>query len=335
MVVAFIFLTAACNQDEVFEREQYKPVFALMSGNSTDNVYRVEHDLREPESIGYISVSLGGTNLLNRDVNITLAEDPDVLLAYNRNLYQEVRERYHPALQADRYSFDSGYTMTIRAGETKASLPVTIRPVGLVPDSARFLSLRVDSYSAGELNLEKKDLLYEVRVKNWWCTFSGTNYVSRSVSYEDKPADDPDQVTPVNLYVNKGLYPIGPAAVRLRAGIENTDTYALAVEIDDSQFDAMINGRNMKCSPVRIAAYKGRLDVTQVDGTDPYYDPDYPNVALVDDNGLDPKNVAYRTYKTLLLQYRFTGSDGKLVRITEELRLDFVEDPKDPRFLTN
>lgn len=46
----------ACDRDEVFEREQYKNVFALIS--ESDNVSRKYHKLGE-ESIGYVSASLG------------------------------------------------------------------------------------------------------------------------------------------------------------------------------------------------------------------------------------------------------------------------------------
>jgi len=57
--VFLLFITATCDRDEVFEREQYKNVFALIS--ESDNVSRKFHKLGE-ESVGYVAASLGGTN---------------------------------------------------------------------------------------------------------------------------------------------------------------------------------------------------------------------------------------------------------------------------------
>jgi len=327
-LVAVLFIMAtACDQDEVFKREQYKNLFAIVSGD--DNAYMVIHDLRLPESTGYISVSLGGSNLSDRDIVITMAEDDEILQIYNKSLFQEDRERYIQALPSEYYSFDS-YTMTIRAGETRAMLPVKIKPAGLSPDSVRFIPLRVDTYSTGELNIEKGGVLYDVRIKNWWSTYNGTNYVCRGVRYTLLG-------TPLNIYANKSLYPVGPATVRMMAGNESEknsagiikyNEFAILVKIADQTSTLFIDGVEKLCSPVTISPY-GTLDVEQVTRTDPDYDPDYPNIAIdTDDDG-------YRVFKTLRLHYRFTDSNGTEIRIKEELRFQYIEDPKDPRFIND
>jgi len=327
LATVLLITATACNRDEVFKREQYKNVFAIVSGS--DNVYMTVHDLRLPESTGYISASLGGSNLCDRDIVITMVEDADVLNMYNKSLFQEDRERYVQALTSDKYYFN-GYTMTIHAGETKASLPVNVKPTGLSPDSVRYIPLRVDTYSTGELNLEKGGVLYEVRTKNWWCIYSGTNYVSRGIRYESIGA-------PLNIYVNKSVYPIGPATVRMMAGNESEKDangslkykgYAMLVDISDETVTYNIDGVPRTCSPVTIRPY-GTLDVEPVIKGDYDYDANYPNIA--DDRDDD----GYRTYKTLRLHYRFTESNGTEVRIKEELRFEYIEDLKDPRFLNN
>ena len=325
--VGVFFLTlASCDRDEVFEREQYKNVFAIVSGD--DNVYRVVHDYRLPMSTGYISASLGGSKYSDEDIVITMVEDDDVLENYNISIYQEDRDRYAKALTKSKYSFD-GYSMTIHAGETKASLPVSVNPSGLSPDSVFYIALRVDTYNTGELNLDKGTILYEVRVKNWWCIYSGTTYVSRGLRYEEG-------TVPTNLYVNKNLYPLGPATVRMMAGTEserdatnnlNYDGFAMTVQISDNSSNYTVEGFVVSGSPVTIRPYNA-LDIEQVSPSDPDYDPDYPNIAI------DTEDDGYRIYKTFLLQYRFTDSNGRVARITEQIRLEYIEDPKDPRFLT-
>ena len=306
---------------------QYKNRFAIVCGD--DNVYTMVHDLRLPVSTGYISASLGGSKLCAKDIVITMVEDADVLDTYNKSMFQEDRDKYLQALAQNKYYFN-GYTMTIRVGETKASLPVNIMPDGLSPDSALYIPLRVDTYSTGELNVEKGGVLYEVRIKNWWCIYSGTNYVSRGIRYEPIGA-------PLNIYTNKSLYPVGPATVRVMAGNESEkdalgilkyNGYAMMIEISDEMSIYSIDGEEKFCSPVIIRPY-ATLDVEQVTDYDPDYDPNYPNIA----DGMD--NDGYRTFKTFRLHYRFTESNGTAVRIKEELRLEYIEDPKDTRFLTN
>lgn len=328
--VAVLFVTAiSCsNRDEVFEREQYKNVFAIVSGDN--NVYAMQHDYRLPVSAGYISASLGGTNFCDKDIVITMVEDDAVLEAYNIGLYQEDRDRYVKALSKDKYYFE-GYTMTIKAGTTTASLPVYVKPEGLSPDSVFYIPLRVDTYNAGELNMDKGYILYEVHTKNWWCTYNGTQYVSRGVSYEEG-------MVPVNLYVNKNLYPFGPATIRMMPGTErekdaneqyNYNAMAMMLEISDNTTEYIIDDMVKNGSPVNILPY-GKLDIGMVSKDDPDYDPNYPNIAIAcDDEGY------HRTYKTLLLQYRFVDSRGRNLRITEEVRLGYIENPKDPRFFDN
>jgi len=328
-LVAALFVTvASCNRDEVFTREQYKNVFAIVSGDN--NVRTVVHDYRLPASTGYISASLGGSNLFDKDIVITMAEDPAVLLNYNKTLYQDDRGRYVKALTQDHYSFDKGYTLTIRAGETGGLLPVTVRTEGLSPDSVRYIPLRVDTYNAGEMNIDKGTVLYEVRVKNWWCTYSGTNYVSRGIRYETGAAS-------VNIYSNKFLYPFGPATVRLMPGTEPEKDgagnimykdYAMMVQISDDSIPLTVGGLVKSCCPVTIMPF-ANLDIAAVAADDPDYDPDYPNVAIAEDFD------GYKMHKTLLLQYRFTDSKGIAARIKEEARLEYIPDPKDPRFLNN
>jgi len=324
MVVLFNTATS-CDRDEVFEREQYKNTFAIVSGD--DNVFRVLHDYRMPLSTGYISASLGGSKFCESDIVITMVEDKDVLENYNISLFQEDRDRYVEALNTDKYSFD-GYTMTIRAGTTQASLPVTIKAEGLSPDSVFYIPMRVDTYNTGELNMEKGTILYEVRTKNWWCTYNGTPYVSRGLRYEAG-------MVPTNIYINKNLYPLAATTVRLMAGTEserdnsnnsNFKAFAISVQINDNMADYKIDGIVKTGSPVIISPF-GTIEVEQVTEDDPDYDPDYPNIAIdTDDDG-------YRIYKSLLLNYRYIDSGGRSVRITEEIRVEYIENVKNPRFL--
>ncbi|MDR2145933.1 MAG: DUF4361 domain-containing protein [Tannerella sp.] len=297
----------SCDEQEVFQKEQYKNVFALVSG--TDNVSDWIHDLRMSESEGYISASLGGTNPSTKDIRVTLVEDLSLIDDYNVVIFDVNTPRYIQPLASSKYTIDN-YVFTIPAGEVKASIPVRIRPAGLSPDSSYFIALKVDSYSAYEVNPEKDYILYRVQVRNWWSATGGTIYNQRGTTQMSG-------LNPIQVFGTKRVFPLTPTRVRLLAGTELNDNldeniynwYSMVLSIGDD-------------NRITIQPYKS-LVVTQIDG-----DPDFPNRVVLEDDG-------FKTYKTFLLSYSYEGSDGITHVMKEELRLEYKEDPEDPRFLTD
>jgi len=309
--IAFIFLCVAvsCNNDEVFQREQYKNVFALISG--TDNVSTWTHDLRKTESEGYVSASLGGSNPSTTDIRVTLVEDPSLIDEYNVIAFDVNTSKYIQPLSREKYTIDT-YEFTIPAGAVGASIPIKIRPAGLSPDSSYFIALKVNSYTAYEVNPEKDYLLYQVRIKNWWAAYGGTGYRQMGTRVLSGSSNQPTQI-----FGSKNLYPLSPNKVRVMAGNELNDQssmdiferYSMVITIDDNSGKAS------------ISSYK-KLEVNQIDG-----DPDYPNTVMVESD-------RFNSYKTFLLCYSYKAPDGQTYTMKEELRLEFREDPADPRFLT-
>ncbi|MDR1667569.1 MAG: DUF4361 domain-containing protein [Bacteroidales bacterium] len=307
VAVLFCWL-ASCERDEVFEKEQYKNVFALVS--ESDNTVLKYHDLRRVESAGYVSASLGGTNSAGQDIVIQLTEDKSLIEEFNQLNFDVDRAQYHPALSASKYRIDSD-RITIPADSVRGVLPITVMPAGLSPDSVYMIALRIDAYNACEANSAKDYVLYQVRTKNWWAMSGGTAYTMRC-NVRDVVAD-----TRIDIPGTKKIYPLAARKVRLLAGSENNDLnklepvlyYSLALTIGDD-------------NKVSIAPYKS-VAVTQIDG-----DEDYPNIVKIEDDG-------FKTYKTFLLHYSYTGSDGKLYEIREELRLEFNSKTEEPRFLEN
>jgi hypothetical protein len=284
----------ACNRDEVFEKEQYKNVFAIISEN-TDNVLSRFHDLEKPESIGYISASMGGTNPTDKAVTIQLTEDPSLIEDFNIASYDVDISKYYPQLPTNKYDVETT-TLVIPAGEIGGKIPVRIRPEGLSPDSSYFLAFRVVSFDAYEANPEKSYVLYRVRIKNRWANGDGaTNYTMRGrLTLGTSEIEVPG---------TKPMAPISKNEVRVMAGNELYESNivtlrrgAIMIEINDDY-------------TVKIKPY-ANLVVTQLDN-----DPLYPNVFFVEDDG-------YKTYKTFLLHYRYTYG-GTVKEMKEELRLEF------------
>lgn len=284
----------SCKDDEVYEKEQYKNVFALIS--ESDNVARKLHYLGE-ESIGYIAASMGGTKVTDKDVTINLVEDKSLIDQFNRINYDTDVSKYVKAMPADKYDVES-YQFKIPAGQISGRLPIKIRPDGLSPDSSYFIPLRVDTYSSYEANKQKSYILYRIKTKNYYAVSDGTTTYSMRAKY--RPQGSPSEL---EMPGTKTMHPLTKNTVRIMAGNEayvsdvNTfNRYALVLSVSED-------------NKVTISSYKNVV-VTQVNG-----DPDFPNVFRIDDDG-------FKTFKTFLLRYNYV-SGGTVVEMKEELRLEF------------
>lgn len=297
VVVLAVFSLLSCDRDEVFEREQYKNVFALISDN--DNVSSKFHDLGE-ESIGYVAASLGGTNATNAPIDVHLVEDPSLIDEYNRINFDVDYSKYVRPMPTSKYDIES-YSFTIPAGEISGRLPIRIRPDGLSPDSSYIIPLRVESHSSYEINSEKSFLLYRVRTKNYWARADGnTVYNMRARLRQDGSSFE------LQLPGTKVVQPLGEREVRIMAGNE---TYSPEVSVFNK---AAIILKIEDDNKVTIRPYKD-IEILQIDG-----DSEYPNIFFIEDDG-------FSTYKTFLLHYYFR-MDGVVYEMKEELRLEFDED---------
>jgi hypothetical protein len=298
IMIMLVFLSgiASCNEDEIFEREQYKVVFALVSGDD-HNVFSVIHDLDEPESIGYVAASCGGTNSAEADINVSLVQDIEPFNKYNKDKFDVEETKFAQYLPAGKFNIDN-YNLTIPAGERKGRMAIRIRPDGLSPDSVYFIPLKVDEYSAYEINPDKSDVLYRVLIKNKYATqASTTNYTLRGVR------------NGVNVMGVKQMHPISSNQVRIMAG---TDAFqANVATINNNCILLTIDGN----SRIHISPFKN-IKVEQLDD-----DPDFPNIFRIDNDG-------YNIYKAFLLSYKYTvGSTTYTMK--EELRIKLEESEKE------
>ena len=295
--LSLLFITLSCNRDEVFEREQYKNVFALIS--ESNNVARKVHPLGE-ESIGFVAASLGGTNPTTKDIVVNLVEDQSLLDDFNRINYDTDVSKYGKPLPASKFDIES-YQFTINAGDISGRLPIKIRPDGLSPDTAYYISLRVESHSSYEINPEKSFILYQVRSKNIYAQADGnTSYSMRAKLRVQGSASE------LEMPGSKIMHPISDNKVRVMAGNETYESninkfnqYAIILEVDENN--------NVEISPY------GNLEVVQVNG-----DPEFPNIFKIEDDG-------FKTYKTFLLRYNYK-SGNTIYEFKEELRLEFDKD---------
>ncbi len=289
------FALTSCNRDEVFEREQYKNVFALISAE--DNVSNNFHELGV-ETIGYVAASLGGTKPTTKDIIINLVEDKSLIDKFNKSNFDVDATKYYRYLPTKYYDIDN-YQFVIHANEISGKLPIRIRTEGLSPDSSYMIALRIESHSAYESNPDKNYILYRIRTQNNWAKSDGTTTYNLLAKRNESG-------TTVSLTGSKVMHPVSKNKVRIMAGdmiyepnINVFNKSAIILEI-------------LENNKVQISSYKN-LEITQIDG-DVYYSNIYKIV-----------NDGYKTYKVFLIRYNYV-SEGKTYEMSEELKLEFKQD---------
>jgi hypothetical protein len=316
-MIAGAMVYSSCERDELFEREQYRKVFSLLSDDGF-NIFSELHDLDSLNSSGNVSAVCGGTLPTENGIHITLVEDGDLIDEYNRSNYDVDESRYVNWLPADKYRIDS-YSITIPAGERRGLMNIRVNPDGLSPDSVYFIPLRVNAFSAYEIDRDKSTVLYHVYCKNYYAT---SNALKKShTSYSARIRVD----TNVMVMKEKQVFPLTGNSIRSTAGelsyadelvTINTNSIVLTV-VGEKKKTAVGSGDEIAfydAAAVTVTPWKDdNLRLRQIDG-----DPDYPNIFFVYSDG-------YKTYKTFLLRYdyRYNGRD---YMIQEELRLEFKEE---------
>jgi hypothetical protein len=296
LIPVFLMGSVSCDDYRYFEREQYKVVFALVSDDD-HNVFKVVHDLDEPESVGYVVASCGGTNPSERDINVTLVQDIEPFDRYNKDNFDTETRKFAQYLPAGKFNIDS-YNFTIPAGGTDGKVAIRIRPDGLSPDSVYFIPLKIDSYSAYEANPDKSDVLYRVLIKNRYATQAAvSNYTLRGTR------------DGVNIMGQKQMHPISSNSVRIMA---DNNVFQSEVDIINRNCIVLTVGSN---DSVSISPFKD-IEVEQIDG-----DPDFPNIFFIENDG-------YNLYKTFLLSYSYR-SGNTVYTMKEELRVRLEDSEKE------
>lgn len=291
LITVATIVFSSCDMDEVYEKEQYKKIVALVS-NADYNVFPVVHDLEIPETVGYAAASCGGTHSSKEIMQLSLAIDKEDFDNFNIHNYDVDVSKYAQMLPDSMYTIES-YDINIPAGEYSGRMKIRVRPEGLSPDSIYFIPLKI-SNSIYEVNPDKNYLLYRVLIKNRWATQESiTNYTMRAIQ------------NTMQLPGTKRMDPISHNKVRVM--VSNIAFESKIEEIEENGMYLEIGENNhVTITPVK------ELQITQIDG-----DPEYPNIYRIDDDG-------YKRYHAFLLHYSYkSGSDTYEMR--EELRLEIKD----------
>lgn len=292
MILAIPFALSACKDNEIFEKEMYKNVVALISAGN-QNIFQEVVPLTGEEYVGYIAASAGGTHASDQNMTILLEPDKAPLDKYNRISFDADERLYAKLLPSSKYKIED-YKVQINAGERTGKTMVKLYADGLSPDSTYFISLKATETAGVELNPKKNTILYQVQIKN--------DYASQATaSLYNMTGTANDLVTAGN----KKMFPLDKNKVRIIAG--NTSFESNETHIANTSMILEI-GEDKK---VTIKPYKN-LQLTQIND-----DPRYPNTYHLEE-------AFGRKFHVFQICYEFTLNKVK-TRMQEELRLEVTQ----------
>jgi hypothetical protein len=295
-----LFAYAGCNNEAIYEEEQYKNIVYLLSGS--ENVFTESYTLNESEPVRYFSIGCGGSKPNAAEVTVTLEPDRVLLDQYNRNNFDVKVTSYAKLLPADRYQIAS-YTVTIPANpaDQYVKVPVTVRPLGLSPDTIYFIPLAIKSVSRYSVNEDKHNLLYRVTIENDYAT-------QKTVTYYTKKGTEKNQSTNAESILSgtKIVQPLTHDKVRLFTG-NNVQNPTMTTVADIKKYAIVVQVKADES--VDIFPY-GTIEVEKLDA------PDYNHYAIVKQGN--------RGQRAFFLYYRYrirndSGTFGSWMEVKETL----------------
>ncbi|MFT4093617.1 MAG: DUF1735 domain-containing protein [Niabella sp.] len=152
LLPACLLFFAGCKEENPLDIEQYEKSVYLVGANQSNNEGLITVDVPFTESDDgeyetYVSVATGGSQNINKDITVTLADaGEEVISRYNfLYRYQDTVIKYQ-YLNTDYFSIPS-YTTTIKAGEVYGNVPVYFKPNQLHCDSLYAITLKIASVS--------------------------------------------------------------------------------------------------------------------------------------------------------------------------------------------
>ncbi|QBR13745.1 BT_3044 domain-containing protein [Sphingobacterium sp. CZ-2] len=290
-MLALPLVLTSCKDNEIFEKEMYKNVVALIS-SSYHNTFQEVVPLTGEEYTGYIAASSGGTDVPASNMVIQLEEDQAALDKYNRALYDADEKLYAKLLPRDKYVIED-YKIQINAGERTGRTMVKLRADGLSPDSTYFISLKATETPGVELNTLKSTILYQIQIRN--------DYASQATNSLYTMTGAANEIVTAG---NKKMFPLAKNTVRLITGteafennLEHINKTSMVLEVDEDK-------------KVTIKPFKD-LQIKQLDG-----DSRYPNTYTLEE-------IYGRKFHVFLLSYEYT-INKKTIHMQEELRMEIT-----------
>ncbi|MBY5958755.1 DUF4361 domain-containing protein [Membranicola marinus] len=235
-VLASILSLSSC--DEEFDQvEAYKKNIYLV--HSENLIHHFIHPFQDKPSEGFITVYCSGSLLPDRDIQIDMEFDPDIIDEYNFIEFEHDSSRYVHMLNQENFEVPS-FTVEIKKGTLYSNMPILLNAHGLSPDTTYVIPLRIKQVNEYEVNEELSSILYAVQLKN---EYSGQYRMSGTLI--DTASGVEQQV-----FKDKNIVPIDEFTSRMYVAAENENpanipTYTLKFSVNPDNSVTIHEGNNI------------------------------------------------------------------------------------------
>lgn len=163
-------------QEKYEDVEVYKKLIYIVDSENT--IAYLPHQFQEEASEGFISLYCGGSLMSDKDVDIKMTLDDELIEKYNYFEFENDVTKYVKALPKENYSIPS-LSLTMKSGEACARMPINIKTNKLSPDETYVIPLKIESLSNYEINPKLSKILYGLKLQN---EYSGLYNMSGTIT---------------------------------------------------------------------------------------------------------------------------------------------------------
>jgi len=288
-IVALTTITSC--EKNFYDEEQYRKEVYIVSGD--ENIFGQEYAFGK-ESVGYISIYVGGTTPIEEDVDVELELYPQALRSYNQRIYGENYASYVQQLAPENYVIEN-WRVTISKDNPKpyVMLPIKVNVSNLIDGEEYYIPLRIKSVSNYMISPTRRVVLFRIYVKNDYATSKSNSYYNMAgleqIYSESNGVFTPD-APGTGMNSTKLLKPSGETSVRMMPGSlvsanevdERNKNIVLTVHPDEIVDVPVLNegiptGQYLKRQKVTVASWdysSSSVVVADVEGEQSYYDPE-------------------------------------------------------------
>lgn len=276
-------------ETKFYDEEQYRKEVYIVSGD--ENIFGQEYAFGK-ESVGYISIYVGGTTAIEEDVDVELELYPQALRSYNQRIYGENYANYVQQLDPENYVIEN-WKVTISKGNSKpyVMLPIKVNVSNLIDGEEYYIPLRIKSVSNYMISPTRRVVLFRIYVKNDYATSKSSSYYSMAgleQIYSESNGSFIADAPGTGMNSTKLLKPSGETSVRMMPGAlvsanaidERNKNIVLTVHPDEIIDVPVLNegqptGEYLKRQKVTIESWdysSSSIVVGDVEGEQSYYD---------------------------------------------------------------
>lgn len=271
VICSLLTLSTASCEEGILDKEQYQKEIYLIG--AYNRVWTTEVSYSDQEVQTYFTVSSSGSLALDKDVNVKMKINEELVDIYNVKYWTVLNEdKYYKPLDQSLYSIPSlGNTVIKHSEGISAEVPMFIKTANLDIDQSYVIPVEIESTTEYPVNTSGYKMLILLKLKN---DYSG-NY--QMTGHTTEPGD-----TPKTIQKPKTIQPTGVNTVRMFYAMNNetdekADIQTKTIEI--TILDEEVEGGN-GIKKVSVKAWDAENGPELIDSGESTYNPVSKNLKL-------------------------------------------------------